>query len=423
MPVFTIEELQAAVDNGTLGAFIIDNDDTFQQNLRGLLSLYRQTTIDKNTAKQAQQTAEQAQQSTEADALRDANEYHRQTAQLNNRIATLNTEIQRLQHLQAAPAPSSNTQIEELRNQIEQLRTHQNAPATSIRSSPHPDPAKFGGTRRSAIELRSYIIDLKVKLRANADWFPTELGQMTYVLSTLEGEARKHIDPHLNDAGEFTTLESVEGMLDILRNTFGNKFSREEAFANLQQEKQGHRPVSEFLSSYLSLATAANSTGFDCTQRLVLAVHPSIRDRILSDPRYTSAIEINALADLIREKDNINRAVYGAQYLKSNLSSFTATPIIPAPTASLPDPDAMNLDALKVGGKYVWTWKDVEDKTWAKTPELKAARKKFQIEHNLCHYCDDKTHSLQGCDKLKEARRRKEEREKGKDKNKDEGKA
>lgn len=246
---------------------------------------------------------------------------------------------------------------------------------------------------------------------------------MTYVLSTLEGEARKHIDPHLNDAGEFTTIDSVESMLDILRNTFGNKFSREEAFAKLQKEKQGYRPASEFLSSYLSLATAAKSTGFDCTQRLVLAIHPSIRDRILLDPRYTSAIELNALADLIREKDNINRAVYGAQYLKNNSSSFTATPITPASTASLPDPDVMDLDALKVGGKYVWTWKDVEDKTWAKTPELKAARKKFHMEHNLCYYCDDKTHSLPGCAKFKEARRRNEEREKGKNTDKVEGKA
>ncbi|CAG8971917.1 hypothetical protein HYALB_00014080, partial [Hymenoscyphus albidus] len=137
--------------------------------------------------------------------------------------------------------------------------------------------------------------------------------------------------------------------------------------------------------------------------------------------RYTSAIELNALADLIREKDKINRAVQGTQYFKSNSGLFNATPHTLASTSSPSDPDVMDLDAIKVGGKYVWTWKDVEDKTWAKTPELKAARKKFQIEHNLCHYCDEKTHSLQGCDKLKEARRRKEEREKGK--SKDEGKA
>ncbi|CAG8975699.1 hypothetical protein HYALB_00007905 [Hymenoscyphus albidus] len=243
MPVFTVEELQAAVDNGTLGTFITDNNDTFQQGLRDLLSLYNQTTIDKNTAEQAQHIAEQAQQATEADALQDANEYNRQVTEFNNRIATLNTEIQRLQHLQATPTPTSN--------------------------------------------------------------------------------------PQIND--------------------------REEAFAKLQKEKQGHRPASEFLASYLSLATTANSTGFDCTQRLVLAIHPSIRDRILSDPRYTSAIELNALADLIREKDKINRAVHGTQYFKSNSGLFNATPHTLASTSSPSDPDVMDLDAIKVGGKMLRT--------------------------------------------------------------------
>lgn len=393
MPVFTIHELQEATTNGTLAEFISKNNDTFEEGLAGLVALYNKTVNDKDNA----------QKFTEAEAQRESDEYSQQVTNLNTRIATLDAEIQRLQ-TQSRRQSNSNTNIQELQNQIQQLRFQ---PA---RSHSYADPAKFGSTRRSAADLRSYIIDLQCKLRANGDWYHTEVERMTYVLSTLEGEARKHIDPHLDDAGEFTTLNSVEDILDILRNTFGNKFSREEAFARLQKEEQGRRPTAEFLASYLSLATTANSTGFDCTQRLLLAVHPFIRDRVLSDARYTSSLDLNALANLIREKDNINRAVYGAQYFKnSNNSSFTTTPVTPAS-----DPDAMELDAMKVGGKYVWTWKDIENKTWAKTPELKAARKEFQVKYNLCHYCDDKTHTLQGCDKLKEARRKKEEREKAK---------
>ena len=53
------------------------------------------------------------------------------------------------------------------------------------------------------------------------------------MLLTLEGEARKHINPHLNNTSKFTTLNTVKGMLDILRNTFSKKFSCEDTFTKL----------------------------------------------------------------------------------------------------------------------------------------------------------------------------------------------
>lgn len=232
-------------------------------------------------------------------------------------------------------------------------------------------------------------------------------------------EAKDRIDQLQDEIHLLRTQAPAPDILDILKRTFGNKFSQEEAFVKIENEKQGNKPTAEFLSTYLALATASGSQGFDCTQRLLLAVHPTIRDRVLTNRDYSPQISLHNLADLILEADNINRSVFGEHYVKKS-SAYTSS-TAPTPTSNyqpfataVADTEPMELDAIKIGNKVIWTKKDVEDKTWAKTGAQKNARRKYQIDHSLCFYCDADDHDRDACPKLKAAKKRKAGREAGK---------
>ena len=206
---------------------------------------------------------------------------------------------------------------------------------------------------------------------------------MSYILTTLEGEARSYIDPHIREDSSFRpSLTSVQDILDILKYIFRNKFSQKEAFVKIQNKKQGNKPTAEFLSTYLALATASSSQGFDCTQRLLLAVHPTIRDRVCTNRDYSPQISLHNLADLIHKADNINQSVFGEHYVKRSSAYTSSTAPTPAlnyqPLAvAVADTEPMELDAIRTSHKVVQTKKDVDDKTWAKTDAQKVARRKY----------------------------------------------
>jgi hypothetical protein len=226
-------------------------------------------------------------------------------------------------------------------------------------------------------------------------------------------------------------LTSVGDITRILEDTYSNKFSQEEAYAKIISDKQGQRSTAEFLSNHLALAKASGSTGFDCTQRLVLFVHSAIRDRVLTNPAYNRHVSLETLAALIRDADRINKSVSGDNYTRTlpnigynqktvqastqYLPTTTATPAYHQLTTTTADPNAMDLDAMKLAStRNAWTWDDVKKKTWAKTPEQKEARRAFQLANSLCYYCDDKDHTMEGCEKLAKAKKKKAERDTGK---------
>lgn len=335
--------------------------------------------------------------------------------QLNGRLNTARVRLSQAQAV-AQPPPS-----------------HSPVMTNSVMRSPaHPNPKPFGGTRRTPEDLKSWVVELNIKLRTNRDWWDNEVDRMGFVLSSLEGDALRQFHPYLNDDATFRgSIDSVAKMIELLQRAYGNTYSASDSWASLKKEKQGQRSTNEFLASFQSLAAAAGETGYPVVDILLENVHPAIKRGILTDREFNDKVSFETLVDMVRRQDQILRRSYGANFVKTKNpeTSHTLPTTTAIPTAlrlpSVTDEDSgdpMDLSVIQTGGKLVWTKKNVDEKRRALTPEEKAARKAYQILHGLCCFCDSPHHKIMSCPILK-AKETKKDKDRGGEEEKDKGKA
>ncbi|VTO86832.1 unnamed protein product [Fusarium graminearum] len=108
-----------------------------------------------------------------------------------------------------------------------------------------PDPDKFEGNRN---DLRRFVSQIHLKLKANHDRFPTALARMSYVTGRLSGRAYAQVLPHIK-LGE-CQLPDYPDIIDLLERAFGDPNRINNARAELFRLRQTHKDFSTFFAEF-----------------------------------------------------------------------------------------------------------------------------------------------------------------------------
>ena len=113
-----------------------------------------------------------------------------------------------------------------LKNELHERENHDKkksftfvSSTTPQRTLKCPDPEKYGKTRE---EFESFKYTLRVKLRANYDWYPTEDMKFDYAFFCLKNVARTQMSFKMNE-GNVLKFYSVEKLLRSLNVNFGDQ--------------------------------------------------------------------------------------------------------------------------------------------------------------------------------------------------------
>ncbi len=96
-------------------------------------------------------------------------------------------------------------------------RSSESRMSQPARSTKLPDPDKFSGVRT---ELEDFITQLQLKIRANADHYPTDYAKLGYAITRLKGIALKQITSKLR--GDDIQFEDMTEFYTFLRSAFGD---------------------------------------------------------------------------------------------------------------------------------------------------------------------------------------------------------
>ncbi|ELR05471.1 hypothetical protein GMDG_07393 [Pseudogymnoascus destructans 20631-21] len=104
------------------------------------------------------------------------------------------------------------------------------------KSTKIPDPPTLIDGIEPAYD--DWSINIKMKLEANLDHFPTPALQMGYVQSRLGGKASSHINPRLRSTqNKFQTVEEMFEVLDRVFSDSDRRFTAQRAYRKLFQNK------------------------------------------------------------------------------------------------------------------------------------------------------------------------------------------
>lgn len=153
-------------------------------------------------------------------------------------------------------------------------------PLSLKRSPKHADPDKLDdGTSPTYVAWRSL---LRGKLRANADWWPTEQDRIDYVFSCTEGRAQTFLEPRIDEASLDPWL-TVDEILEYLDTIFRNHFETEQSensFYALEHAKG--QDFNEFHTEFARLASVGQVPSSTWRNHLWRKLNQEFRNRLLA---------------------------------------------------------------------------------------------------------------------------------------------
>jgi hypothetical protein len=169
-----------------------------------------------------------------------------------------------------------------------------NTPWEGKRSPRHADPPKLDdGTDPTYTAWRAL---LRGKLRANADWWPTEQDRIDYVFSCTEGEAQRHLEPRI-DEDSAEPWRSVDEMLAHLNTIFRNHFEAERSENAFHALKQSNgQEFSDFHTEFARLASVGRIPSSTWRSHLWRKLNKEFRNRLLATHHQHTTYQ-----DLVRE--------------------------------------------------------------------------------------------------------------------------
>jgi len=261
---------------------------------------------------------------------------------------------------------------------------------TRTRSAEHRDPSPFSGEEPA--KLPTFLSGLALKLRTNDDWYPTSQARMAYVYSRLEGKAAGQLKHGIKDDGTIT-FASVEDMLQILRQAYGDIDPVSTAQQNVLTARQGTQQTDLFLAEWQESALTSSLSDDTLIALLRVSLHVKILQRLSFTPRGSQPTTAASFLAWIRQVDADLR-VAEPQYWRSKAPApqsaiFQSSP---APTFGT---DAMDISATATS--VTWTATDVKNKRRPKNQAERDARKAYNSAHNLCQWCCEASHTSTAC--------------------------
>ena len=161
------------------------------------------------------------------------------------------------------------------------------------KSTKIPDPEVFTiGVKEPQFE--HWLLQIESKLVANADHFPTEAQQMTYVQSRVGGNAMGHLAPRLrrNAVIRFTTAQQ---MLECLKAVYGNpnwKRNLRNKYRNLRQDD---KDFNTFWAEFQRLAADLDHNEATLIDDLVHKSHHTIQLQLATGDELPTSLSALAL--------------------------------------------------------------------------------------------------------------------------------
>ncbi|KAM0724085.1 hypothetical protein Q7P37_000265 [Cladosporium fusiforme] len=189
---------------------------------------------------------------------------------------------------------------------------------SSNRSTKHPDPEKFNGSRA---DLRRFVEQVFSKMKSNADHFTDAQSRMRYVASRLEGRAFELILPYAS-RGDYS-LTDYEEILDMLNRAFGDTDLPRQARNRLYSLRQKNQEFSAYFAEFQRLALEGQVPEGNLYHLLEQSVSNELSEMMLHNPPPSE--DYYQLSRHLQDLDNRRRRHFQTRQ-HAPPKSYTAAP-------------------------------------------------------------------------------------------------
>ena len=216
-------------------------------------------------------------------------------------LAAANAEIEQLRaQLAAQNTPQSGTASpDRLANVLEALaqrlaREESPGASTSTKSSKIPDPPVLTDGKDPTFE--NWKLQIRGKLRVNADHFLDEEARMTYVFGRTGSDAQKHLSPRFDNEEATDPFTTAKEMLEYLSAIYEDPYKVQNA--RIEYKNLMMKPAEQFMdfhTRFLHLAGQAKIPQDDLRPDLFDKLTIELQRTVL--PIYTTLTTEKILAD------------------------------------------------------------------------------------------------------------------------------
>ncbi|POS82494.1 hypothetical protein EPUL_006621 [Erysiphe pulchra] len=276
--------------------------------------------------------------------------------------------------IEALKKSSENNVFEKLTNVLENLQFQ------SLRSAKVKEGSIFNGDKTFFPTWKEGIL---LKLRSNADHYPTEQSKMAFVYSMLNTDCQAHLHGSIKNG--ILNFDSLESMMIELTVLFDDPNRIRDAIARLHSNFQKNKSFSSWIAEIRRDAAIA---GYENSRELRNIVFLNINlelQQALIFERDIYSLEFN---DAIARLQDIDNRIQTFSRNMARLRSQSNNNIMPKnmqlpsrPLTTTQGGDAMDLSAASVGPR---------------TP-LSDDEKNRRRQLGLCFYCGKKGHRVERC--------------------------
>ena len=230
----------------------------------------------------------------------------------------------------------------------------------------------YDGKRK---DLRPFITKLRVKLRMNADRYPTEENKVAYGMSRLTGRAARTADPFYRNG----TLNTIGNFIALLEKTYDDASREHTAATKLENLRQRNREFTSFYSEFLGLAGELDWNETAKVAALRRAISDEIRNQLVGRDLPKTLPDFAQTCQRIDEDLRYNRQ---ARSLKPSASHSKQTTKYDRPMRSQsPADDPMDIDTTRV-------------RSYAPAG---SQERKTRVTNGECFGCGQKGHIQKNC--------------------------
>lgn len=202
------------------------------------------------------------------------------------RIATLEKTLRELR--------ASNETLADLNKELKSSR-HES------KSEKLPDIEVYTGDRD---KLEAWITDLKIKMNANKDRYPTEQSKLAYAVSRLGGKAKDQVNVYIKE--DNIALDNIAEFIAVIETAFGDPDRKGTSQRTLISIRQRNRDFSTYFAEF---NRHAQYTGWN-DEALKAILHSGLSDELKNHliTVDTQELKLQAFAQKLQQLDNRARS-------------------------------------------------------------------------------------------------------------------
>lgn len=242
-----------------------------------------------------------------------------------------------------------------------------------------PDPPKLSDGKDPTVEY--WTLDMKNKLEADAEDYPTDKDQVGYCITRTEGKAAKHLGPRVGSASK-NPLVTADEIFEFLGTVFKDRLTKKKARRQMSELK--FRLGSSFHDFITDFRITAQEAEYDDDE------WKELLDSALPD-NMAQALAVQANDDRVDFEDFVEVCSRYALTAEQRRAKGGRTPYVPAgasPSTSKPSVDPNDQRARRSATPGV-------------RPKYDNAEKQKLSDEGRCFNCGESGHLARACPRPK----------------------